>query len=175
MTKILESLEEIPSFEAYLIDLDGVVYKGEELIADPDKINKLKRKIFLTNNSTLSRRLCKEKLEKFGIRAKEDDIITSSYLASLYVKSIDEYAKVFCVGEKGLLEEIEKARLKICEENCNFVVVGLDRNLTYKKLSKALSHILSGAEFVATNKDRTLITEKGTIPGAGAVVAFLEY
>ncbi len=175
----MEVLEKLPKdFEVYIIDLDGVVYKGDELIADVDTINDLissKRVIFLTNNSTLSRRLCKEKLRKFGIDVYEEDIITSSYLASIYVKSKNKNAKVFCVGEYGLVEEMEKAGLNLCRRNCDFVVVGLDRNLTYNKLSNALEQILGGAEFIATNKDRTLITEKGILPGAGAVVAFLEY
>ncbi len=174
-----EILEEIPKhFKAYVIDLDGVVYKGEALIANPDVINEIMNTaevIFLTNNSTVSRRMCEKKLRKFGIKADRSNIITSSYLASVYIKSRDRNAKVFCVGERGLVEEIKNAGLKLCNENCNFVVAGLDRNLTYEKLSKAMEFILKGAEFIATNKDRTLIMERGVLPGAGAVVAFLEY
>lgn len=164
-------------FKCFVIDLDGVVYKGTRLIGKADKrIATLRRRgkvIFLTNNSTLSRASYVKKLAEFGISAKEDDIVTSGYAAALYIKQKYRSPRVFIVGEDGLKEELEKQGVKVCWRDCNIVLVGLDRNFTYKKLTLALRHIQNGADFIATNYDSTLITERGQLPGAGAMVSAL--
>lgn len=54
------------------------------------------------------------------------------------------------------------------------VVVGLDVHLTYAKLAEAQRAILSGARFIASNKDRAYPVEGRLLPGAGSVVAALE-
>ena len=53
------------------------------------------------------------------------------------------------------------------------VVVGLDRGITYGKLETATRHILGGARFVATNRDRLVNSDGGLSPGNGAIVAAL--
>jgi len=51
------------------------------------------------------------------------------------------------------------------------VVVGMDRNFTFRALAQAQAAILAGALFVATNPDPTFPTPNGLLPGAGSVVA----
>lgn len=165
------------NFKCFVIDLDGVVYKGNRLIGNADKrISNLQhrgRVIFLTNNSTMSRASYVEKLASFGILAKEDDIITSAYVAALYIKRNYRNPRVFIIGEDGLKEELREEGIKVCWRDCNIVLAGLDRNFTYNKLAMALKQIQEGADFIATNYDSTLITEKGLFPGAGAMVSAL--
>ncbi|MFQ6105945.1 MAG: HAD-IIA family hydrolase [Candidatus Hydrothermarchaeaceae archaeon] len=162
----------------FVVDLDGVVYKGSEVIPGADrKIAKLREKgklFFLTNNSSQSRASYVKKLEGFGIPAIEEEIITSGYVAARYVKSKYRSPKVFLVGEEGLREEMELQGIKSCWSKCDAVVVGIDRKLNYAKIALAMKMIRSGAEFIATNKDNTLITESGQLPGAGAVVSAIE-
>jgi HAD superfamily hydrolase (TIGR01450 family) len=54
------------------------------------------------------------------------------------------------------------------------VVVGLDPQFTYQKLAVAVECVRNGARFVATNRDPVYPTERGTRPGAGAIVAAIE-
>lgn len=163
------------NFKAFILDLDGVVYIGEEVIEGvPEKIKKLRNKgrvVFLTNNSTKSRDEYAKKLLRLGIEASPEEIVTSGYAAALYLKERFGSTNVFIVGEAGLKKELEDAGHRLCFRGCEAVVVGLDREFNYSKLSRASRLIREGAEFVATNLDSTLITPSGLLPGAGAIVA----
>jgi HAD superfamily hydrolase (TIGR01450 family) len=61
------------------------------------------------------------------------------------------------------------------DEKADAVVVGLDRKLTYAKLSIAFRALVRGAVFIATNDDPSYPVEDGFLPGAGAIVASLAY
>ena len=75
----------------------------------------------------------------------------------------------------GIEEALKEWNFEFIQENPDFVVVGLDRNATYKSYSEALHHILAGAKFIATNPDR-LLANNGTFDiGNGAVIDMLEY
>jgi 4-nitrophenyl phosphatase len=50
-------------------------------------------------------------------------------------------------------------------------VSGLDRKLTYYKLSRSCRAILSGAKYLCTNPDHIYPSEDGLDPGAGAIAA----
>ncbi len=168
-------MEEIKKIKCFVIDLDGVVYKGSELVPGMDRrIASLQRKakvIFLTNNSTRSRAQYVKKLNGFGIFITEDDIVTSGYAAAKYIKEKYPRGKVYVIGEDGLKKELEWQGVQVCWRDCDIVLVGLDRNINYMKLSFALNFISRGARFIATNTDNTLVTEKGLMPGAGAIVS----
>src|SRR5205823_5455113 len=86
----------------------------------------------------------------------------------------------FIIGEHGLAEEMMLAGLTVVplesEQRAEYVVVGLDRFLTFAKLQRAFEEVRAGAAFVATNKDPTYPMEEGReIPGGGSMVAALEY
>jgi 4-nitrophenyl phosphatase len=53
------------------------------------------------------------------------------------------------------------------------VVSSGDFQVVYDKLRRACLAIRAGADWIATNTDKTLPTEEGLIPGAGALVAAL--
>lgn len=161
-------------FKGFVIDLDGVVYRGKELISDSDRrITSLKKRskvLFLTNNSTKTRSEYVDKLRGFGINADEKEVITSGYAAALYIKKKYKNPNVFVIGEDGLKKELEWQGIQIGWRECNIVLVGLDRSFNYPKMALASRFVQSGADFIATNTDNTLITESGMLPGAGAIV-----
>lgn len=165
---------------AVLFDLDGVIYRGEALLPGAVEAvlycrSKGYATFFLTNNSTRSRRQYVEKLGTLGIECSEEEIITSGYATAQYLRSRSQGAKVFVIGEEGLREELRLAGLRLVYDgHVDFVVVGMDRNFTYKKLMKAQRSILSGAKLIATNPDATFPTEDGLLPGAGSIVAAVE-
>ncbi len=165
-------------FKAFVLDLDGVVYRGSEpLPGVGEKIARLRRRgrvLFVTNNSTKTRGEYVDKLSSLGIEVEEDEILTSAYAAALYVSEHWGRAGVYVVGEDGLRKELEWRGVSVRESGCSAVVVGLDRKFTYEKLATAQRHIQQGAELLATNRDPTLVTESGLIPGAGAIVAAIE-
>jgi len=165
-------------FKGFVIDLDGVVYRGEELISDSNRrIASLKKKskvLFLTNNSTRTRADYVKKLARFGINTTEDEIITSAYAAALYIKQNYKKPNVFVVGEDGLKSELSWQGIPTGWRGANIVLVGLDREFNYQKLSHALRLIQNGADFIATNTDNTIVTERGILPGGGSIVSAVQ-
>jgi 4-nitrophenyl phosphatase len=78
------------------------------------------------------------------------------------------------IGEEGILEEMRAAgHTLVSAEEAEWIVVGMDRSLTYEKLAQALRALLRGARLLATNEDPTFPTPEGLVPGAGAVVGAL--
>src|SRR5690606_3282871 len=51
------------------------------------------------------------------------------------------------------------------------VIMGIDRKITYEKLAKACLFVRNGALFFSTNGDTALPTEKGLLPGNGAITS----
>ncbi len=164
--------------KALVIDLDGTVYHGATIIPQADEAIETLREAydvyFLTNNSTRSRRAFARLLLDLGIACAEQQLITSGYAAATFIRERYPESRVYAVGEQGLTDELRGQHLTVCEDECDCVLVGLDKEFTYGKLHKALQFILQGAIFIATNTDPFLITSTGIKPGAGAIVASIE-
>ena len=167
--------------KTYIIDLDGTMYSGGTNIDGARQfIDYLHSKnlpyIFLTNNATRTKKQAKEHMLNLGFKdIKEEDFFTSAMATAQYIAKNYTEKKCFMLGESGLEEALKERNLELVQENANFVVVGLDRNATYKKYSEALHHILKGAKFIATNPDR-LLANNGTFDiGNGAIIDMLEY
>lgn len=163
--------------KACILDLDGVIYRGSNLIDSAvDAVNRLRdhaKVLFLTNNSTRSRAAVAARLSASGIRCEGGDVITAGYATAVYIRKRYGTGTVYPIGEAGLIEEL-KAQGFAISKDARFVVVGLDRDLSYEKLRIGFRNIVDGAKFIATNTDPVLPTEDGFVPGAGAIVSALE-
>ena len=162
------------------MDLDGVIYRGNTLLPGASRFfHFLERHrisfSLLTNNSTLTRQQYAAKLRNLGISVGEDSIFTSGQAVASYLKqAAPKGAGVLVIGEEGLLHPVLEAGFWLDASRPEFVVVGLDRLLTYEKLATATLAIRRGAKLVAANPDTTFPTEAGLLPGCGAIVAALE-
>ncbi len=164
-----------------MIDLDGVIYRGDTLIPRTDKIiqdlksNSIKV-VYNSNNSTATRQTYVDRLKKFNIESKISDFYTSASITAVEITKIKKNARIFVIGEIGLKSELKAQGHKVVEEvsnysEINFVIVGLDRDFKYEKLATAQKCILEGgAQFYATNTDSTLPVDRGLRPGAGVMV-----
>ena len=180
-----ELIDELKQLKLAIFDLDGVVYRGDELIRNADKViqelqNQSIKVVFNSNNSTITRQKYVEKLKIFNIQTELSNIYTSASITSVEIAKIKKNANVFVIGEIGLRQELEALGHKIVVEpdnfgNIDFVIVGLDRNFNYNSLEIAQKCILEGkAKFYATNADSTLPVANGLKPGAGVIVKALE-
>ncbi|MFW9897390.1 MAG: HAD-IIA family hydrolase [Candidatus Thorarchaeota archaeon] len=180
MTELIDSLKNI---KLAIFDLDGVVYRGKKLIPKVDNVIETLKKhsikvVYNSNNSTITRAKYVEKLKSFNIPSVINDFYTSASIASAELTKLKENAKIFVIGEFGLREELQLKGHKVVTDpmigDVDFVVVGLDRDFTYEKLSVAQKCILEGkAQFYATNADATLPDDDGFKPGAGTMVSAL--
>lgn len=173
------SFDKLRSIKGLLIDMDGVLYRGNEPISGGREFVALLRRegtpfLLLTNNSTRMPVQYVDKLARMGIEVGEGDILTSAQATALYLERIaSPGAKVYLIGEEGLRAALRE-RGYVMAEDADFVVVGMDTRFTYEKLKTASLLIRDGARFIGTNPDRTFPSEEGIIPGNGAILAALE-
>lgn len=159
---------------SFIVDLDGVLRRGNHLIEGaPELLNVMKDYLIVTNNSTRTSAMYSAELRAIGLSVPPEYIFTSAKATALFLKAKRDYTTAWVIGEKGLLEEMTDIGYTITED-CECVVVGWDRTLTFQKLETACLAIRRGAEFIGTNPDLTFPSEKGIIPGCGSILAFLE-
>ncbi|MCI0455718.1 MAG: HAD-IIA family hydrolase, partial [Gemmataceae bacterium] len=163
----------------YLIDMDGVIYRGNELIPGSDRfIDELLTAgvpfRFLTNNSQRTRRDVATRLQRLGIDVGEEHIFTCAMATARFLAQQKPSGTAFVIGEGGLLTALHNNGYAIVDRDPDFVVVGEGRTFTCEMLEAALNMVVSGARLVATNLDPNCPTQSGTRPGCGAVVAMLE-
>lgn len=168
----------LKNYQGYLIDLDGTMYRGTEKIAAAiDFVKALDEKgipyLFLTNNSTTHPRQVAEKLQGMDVPAKTENVFTSSMATATYIAEEKPGARVYPIGEEGLTLALEDRGLMVTEEDVDYVVMGLARNITYEKLALGALAIRNGAKFIGTNGDVALPTERGFLPGAGSLISVL--
>lgn len=175
-------LKKLKDVKALVIDLDGCIYVGNAPIPGaPQAVRQLRsmavKLIFLTNNSTLTRERYREKLATMGIDVSVDEILTSGVVAARYISRKSKGAKVLPVAEDGFTKEAENLGLIMLTperwREAGYVVVGLDRKLTYEKLAKASLAVMAGAYFIATNLDHVYPSEEGFLPGAGSIASVI--
>lgn len=180
-----ELIKELQGTKIAIFDLDGVIYRGTELIPNVDKIiHRLKNQsikiAYNSNNSTATRQMYADLLEKFNISSKPSDFYTSASITSEEITRIKQNSNIFVIGEIGLREELKAKGHKIISSESeyskvDFVIVGLDREFNYHDLAMAQRCLLEGkALFYATNDDATLPIKNRILPGAGVMVKALE-
>lgn len=171
-------------YKLFILDLDGTLYRGSEPINEARPfMEELKRRgqdhVFLTNNSTKTPEDVRAHLARFGIEADPRRVYTTSMMTARFIVARKKEPLVYVVGEKALRDALTEAGCQLVEEEdqlkrCDFVVVGLDRQVTYEKLAKAAIAIREGATFISTNADKALPSERGLVPGNGALTALIE-
>jgi NagD protein len=163
----------------YLIDMDGVVYRGHHLIPGADRfIHELRAAgvpfMFLTNNSQRTRRDVATKLQRLGIEAEEEHVFTCAMATARFLARQKPGGTAFVIGEGGLLTALHSNGYAVVDRDPDYVVVGEGRTLNFEMAEAAVGMILGGAKLVATNLDPNCPTQNGTRPGCGATVALLE-
>ena len=167
-------------YEGYLIDLDGTIYRGSEPIpAGRRFVEQLQARqipfLFLTNNTTKTPETVANRLaNEFSIHVGPETVYTATLATIDYLNDANKGKKVYVIGEPGLVEPILAAGYVWEEETPDYVVVGLDTDVTYEKFVVATLAIQKGATFIGTNPDKNIPTERGLLPGAGSVIAMIE-
>ncbi len=163
----------------FLIDVDGVVCRGNELIPGADRfVDRLREAafpfVFLTNNSQRTRRDVAARLNSLGIRVEERHIFTCAMATSRFLAAQKPGGTAFVIGEGGLLHALHHNGYTIVDRDPDYVVVGEGRTLSFEMVERATSMVLGGAKLIATNPDNNCPTPGGLRPGCGAVVAMIE-
>jgi NagD protein len=163
----------------YLIDMDGVIYRGSALIHGANEfVQRLRRMnipfLFLTNNSQRTRRDMATKLQRMGIDVEDRHIFTCAMATARFLAQQKPRGTAYVIGEGGLLNALHANGYSIVDHDPDYVVVGEGRTLTFEVMEAAVRMIVGGAKLIATNMDPNCPTQDGLRPGCGALVAMLE-
>jgi HAD superfamily hydrolase (TIGR01450 family) len=162
----------------WLLDLDGVVWLARRPIpgaaaAVAHLRQAGERVVFFTNNSGPTVDEHVGHLASVGIPAEPVDVLTSGQAAA---SLLDPGTTAAVVGGQGIVEALTERGVHItpAADHPDALVVGRTTDLSYAALSSAASAIRDHSRFLATNTDATYPTPGGPVPGAGAIVAFLQ-
>lgn len=171
------------NLRAFVIDMDGVLWEGNRPLPGLVEFFAALRArglkfILATNNATHTPDEYQSKLAGFGVKVDRDEVLTSAQAAALYLRArAPAGSRVFPIGEAGVRQVLAEQGFVLTElydVSAQYVVVGMDRGLSWDKLATATLNIRAGAVFVGANPDRTLPTERGLTHGNGAVLAALQ-
>jgi len=165
--------------QGFLIDMDGVLYRGSALIAGADYfVQQLRARDipfrFLTNNSQRTRRDVVAKLARMGIGVEVEHIFTCAMATARFLAQQKPGGTAFVIGEGGLLTALHQNGYAVVDHEPDYVVVGEGRTFNLELVESAVRMIFGGAKLIATNLDPNCPTQTGIRPGCGAMVAMLE-
>jgi HAD superfamily hydrolase (TIGR01450 family) len=170
----------IDLYDAVLLDLDGTVYRGAEVVPGaPATVTEIRDGgvpvRFVTNNASRSPAQVAGHLTELGISAEPAEICTSAQAAAtMLADRLAPGAAVLVVGAEALADEVSVRGLRpvtSASDEVVAVVQGLSKTLGWSELSEACVAVRAGALWVACNVDPTLPTERGQLIGNGALVA----
>lgn len=169
------------AYKGYMIDLDGTIYRGKEKIAAAKRfIESLQERniafLFVTNNTTkIPADVVNNLANNFDIHVTENEVYTAALATADYLDALNpDKRSVYIIGENGLKQAVMDKNFIIEETTPDYVVVGLDSDVTYHKFEMATLAIKRGAKFIGTNADTNIPNERGLLPGAGSLVRMVE-
>jgi 4-nitrophenyl phosphatase len=185
-------MEEFNNIRALIIDMDGVLWHGDQPIPGLENFFQTLRDLNLrfilaTNNASLTRSQYVTKLAKMGVSVSSEEILTSGIATALYLAEHENPAetRVYVIGEDGAKQPLLERGFTLTDlyeldteqtpgKGAHIVVCGKDQTLSWDKLATATLNIRAGAKFIGTNADTTLPTEHGITHGNGSILAALE-
>jgi NagD protein len=165
--------------KSYLIDMDGVIVRGSELIPGADAfLDRLQQRgikfLILTNNPFHTPADLQHRLQRIGITIAADHIFTSAMATAQFLKWQKPGGTAFVIGESGLTTALHDAGYVLTDHEPDYVVIGETTSLSFERLTHAVRLISQGARFIATNPDPNGPGEGGLVPACGAIAAFIE-
>jgi NagD protein len=172
----MKDLAHIRSKTAFIIDMDGVIYHGNQLLRGaPEFVEWLtehgKAFLFLTNSSERSPLELSQKLARLGIMVDPKHFYTSALATAGFLSSQCPGGSVYVIGEPGLIQALYEAGFTMNNVNPDYVVVGEGRGYSLETLERAVKLVNNGARLIGTNPDLTGPVEGGIVPACGALVA----
>ena len=171
--------EKIRAKAGFIIDMDGVIYHGNRLLAGVNDFLKWleesdKKYLFLTNSSERTPKELQEKLKRLGITVGEDHFYTSALATAGFLASQKPFGSAYIIGDAGLIHALYSVGYTINNVNPDYVVVGDTHSLNFEMLEKAVNLVIKGAKLIGTNPDVSGPVEDGITPSTKALIAPIE-
>jgi HAD superfamily hydrolase (TIGR01450 family) len=171
-------------FDLLVLDLDGVLYVGPDAV--PGAVEALRAAAlptgFATNNASRTPEEVADHLTGLGIPARPEQVTTSSQAgARLVVEHAGDGARVLPVGGPGVRAALLEAGLTAADpaeaaaSRPDAVLQGFGRQVGWSDLCDVAVAVQAGALWVATNTDLSIPTDRGIMPGNGALVGAVRH
>ena len=163
---------------AYLMDMDGVLVRGAQLIPGAaDFITRPRAAgkpfLILTNSSVYTPRDLQARLAHSGLEVAPTEIYTSALATAQFLSSQSPNGRAYVVGEAGLTTALHNVGYILTDQDPDYVVLGETLSYSFQRLSQAIRLVAAGARFIATNPDVVGPAEDGLVPATGAVAALI--
>lgn len=183
-TQLNSAAHLLDEYNAFAIDLDGVVWRGEVLIEGAVEGLKAiratgKPMLLLTNNGGYHPNEVVERLGEGGFELRPEEILTTSLVARDWIKREGlRNAPAFVLAPQMVaaqLADLVRIRYMEAGQTAEVVLIGRDTEFSYLRLGLAANAIRNGASFLSLNKDPVMPIENGgMLPGTGSIVAAVE-
>ena len=169
----------------FLLDIDGTVCKGKQLISGTREfLEDVKESggqfVFITNNATKSIRDYIQTFQILGIMTDYSNFVTASYATVQHLKMNYPGKLIYVLGTKSFIRELKKNDIQVttdCEDkDIACVLISYDNQLTYEKIQDACELLSTkDLDYIATNPDYVCPIEFGYVPDCGAICEMLEH
>ena len=151
-------MKDLLNKQVFLLDIEGVICESiDKEISLPfvqKFISSLKsnniRIAIVTNISRNPKATVLEKLRSMDLLIQPDELYTSGSTTTQIIKETYDDPRCFVISEWGLKKDLEDAGIYVSNDDANIVVVGANRNLTYRELNHAMRLVLNGAELICS-------------------------
>jgi 4-nitrophenyl phosphatase len=172
----------LSGIRALIVDMDGVLWRGGTFLPGVAEFFAFLRQrslpfILATNNSTATPAGVSDRLAQCDVEIGLPEVLTSAMATATYLQQrLSPNAKIHAIGESAVRVALQQAGFDLTDatDEVDAVVIGFDREITWKKLAHAALAIQRGALFVGTNPDVSFPLEQGQAPGNGAFVKVVE-
>lgn len=197
-------MNELTNKRLFLLDMDGTLYLDDRLFPGAaDFLAKIRacggKYLFLTNNSSRGVDAYVAKMTRLGVPAAPADFLTSVdalivFLERTYGAAVKK-KKMYVVGTRSFCAQLAAAGFLLTEtpdDDTALLILGFDRELTYRKLEDACRLLARGrqaartsgdakavaglpaVDYYATNPDWVCPTAFGSVPDCGSMAWMLE-
>jgi HAD superfamily hydrolase (TIGR01458 family) len=170
----------LSAIRAFLIDLDGVLYTGnnpypgvKECLQKMADLGYSYR--FVSNSTRRARDSVATRLQGLGYDVTARQIYTPPLAAIEHMKKSGK-ERCFLLTTGDVHRDFEQAGICISDNYVDYVVMGdAGDSFTFDRLNQALRLILDGAEILALEMDRYWSEPHGLVLSTGPFVTALEY
>jgi HAD superfamily hydrolase (TIGR01458 family) len=169
----------LTGIDTVLLDLDGTLYVGSQVVAGaPEAVRWLRGQgltvRFCTNTDSVAPTGLADRLARLGFPAAEDELVTPVAVAARLFASAPR-ARVLAVAADGVRQLLARFLARMGERASHALVADPSYGATYEDLDTAFRTLRAGAELVATQVNRVAVRDDGEHLDTGGWVRLLEY
>lgn len=172
-------MKELEKKKGFICDMDGVIYHGSKLLPGAKEFvhwlqEEKKDFLFLTNNSSKTRKELQIKLQGMGINVKEEHFYTSALATASFLRKQCPGGSAYVIGDTGLTNAMYNVGFLMNSVDPDYVVLGETRAYNFEMMEMATQLVLKGAKLIGCNYDVTGPVDGGIAPATRALISPIE-